>query len=535
MVGRLDLGTMELHGKHLIGESLSCAGTSVFSAVDPATGSSLEPTYTDATRAEVDAALALAVRAHRTPVPADKQAGFLEAAAASIDALGDTLAERAQAETGLPVARLTGERGRTVAQLGTFAALVREGSWVDARIDRPLPDRAPVPRPDLRRMLVPLGPVVVFGASNFPLAFSVAGGDTASALAAGCPVVVKGHPSHPGTSELVARAILAAARETGMPEGTFSLVHGRRNEVGEWLVTHPATRAVGFTGSLRGGRALYDLAARRPEPIPVFAEMGSINPVFVLPGAAAVRSDAIATGMAGSVTLGVGQFCTNPGALVVLEGPETERLIDSLAERLADVPAGVMLNEGILRSYHASSRELAEHEGVSPVVTAVSEPDDRALPAAHRTSAKRFLENTALRGEVFGPSTLVVTCEDADEMLEVAVSIEGQLTATIHREPVDDGLAARLAACLVDRVGRLLYDGFPTGVEVSPAMQHGGPYPASTDSRMTSVGTAAIQRFARPVCWQSSPHDLLPEELRDDNPRGLLRQIDGVGTRDPVG
>lgn len=526
---------MNLHAKHMIGNTLARAGTETFSATDPARGEALEPPYADATRDEVHAAMDLAARAHRQPVTAEQRADFLERAAANVDALGDTLTARGSAETGLPPARLEGERGRTVNQLKMFAALVREGSWVEARLDRPLPDRTPVPRPDLRRMLVPIGPVVVFGASNFPLAFSVAGGDTASALAAGCPVVVKGHPSHPGTSELVASAIVEAARETDMPEGTFSLLHGHRNEVGALLVTHPEARAVGFTGSLRGGRALFDLAAKRPDPIPVFAEMGSINPVFVLPGALESRRDAIATGFSGSLTLGVGQFCTNPGVLVALEGEATSGLLEQLAARLSDAPEGVMLNEAILSSYQRLAHRLGQSEGVEPVLAAAASDSTRASPAVFKTTASHFMADPALREEVFGPASLAVVCRDPDEMLRVAESLEGQLSATIHREPVDDELAGRLAARLKDRVGRLLYDGFPTGVEVSPAMQHGGPYPASTDPRTTSVGTAAIARFARPVCWQNSPHALLPPELRDENPRGILRQIDGVPSREGVG
>src|SRR5499427_6959579 len=393
-----------------------------------------------------------------------------------------------------------------------FADLIREGSWVDARIDTPLPDRRPIPKPDLRRMLVPVGPVAVFGSSNFPLAFSVAGGDTASALAAGCPVVVKAHPAHPGTSEMVARAIASAVAATGMPAGVFSMLHGVGHEVGLGLVKHPLTRAVGFTGSLRGGRALFDAAASRPDPIPVYAEMGSVNPVFVLPGALRERAEAIAEGLKNSVTLGVGQFCTCPGLAVGLLDENFARFADKLGGLIAGAQPGTMLYPGILEGYEAGVKRLSDLEGLQTTQSRI-EPDaakTEARPAVFSTNARTFMRHHELREEVFGPSTVVVSCDSRQEMERVARNLEGHLTATIHGTAEDLRDYDWLVSILENKAGRLIFNGYPTGVEVCASMHHGGPYPATTDSRSTSVGTAAINRFVRPIAYQNFPQSLLP-------------------------
>lgn len=523
---------MKLQGCQLIGRGESRDGTSTFRGVEPATGAELEPAFAEATEEEVDRALALAAAAHPAFEDAgrERRAEFLERAAAGIEALGDALLERAQAETALPPARLAGERGRTCGQLRAFAGVVRAGNYLNARIDRADPERSPLPKPDVRSMERALGPVAVFGASNFPLAFSVAGGDSTSALAAGCPVVVKGHPAHPGTSELVARVLIEAAADCGLPEGTVSMVQGAGYEVGARLVEHPATRAVAFTGSLAGGRALFDLAAQRPDPIPVFAEMGSINPVFVLPGALAARGEALAQGLAGSVTLGVGQFCTNPGLVVLQKGAAAEAFVEHLRVGLSDVGEGSLLHAGIRSGFERGRDQLAAVAEVESLLEfAAIAGSSGAQPALFLASAATLLAEPSLQDEVFGPSTLVITCEDAAEMRAVAGALAGQLTGTIQAEGGgDDELAAELAGLLAQRVGRVLYGGFPTGVEVCSAMVHGGPYPASTDARSTSVGMRAIERFTRPVAYQSFPQALLPLELRDAGPPSMRRLVDGV-------
>ena len=412
--------------------------------------------------------------------------------------------------------RLQMERARTTGQLRMFSMLIKEGSWVDVRIDRPDATRKPFPKPDLRRMLIPIGPVVVFAASNFPLAFSVPGGDTASALAAGCPVVVKAHPAHPGTSEMIGQLILQAAHETGMPPGVFSLLHGRSNELGAALVKHPLTRAVGFTGSLRAGRALFDLAASRPEPIPVYAEMGSTNPVFLLPGALAAHGKLIAEGLRQSVTIGVGQFCTNPGLILALNDDTTQQFIDAAGALMSETAPGTMLYGGLRDSYEAGVGRFKAIGGVRVAGssnTAVDTRKTQVAPTLFTADARTYLENPTLRQELFGPATIVVT-GSRDELKQIASSLEGHLTATIQGTAADMAEHYELVAILERKVGRLLFNGFPTGVEVAPAMQHGGPYPATTDSRTTSVGTAAIERFVRPLCYQDFPDALLPEELR---------------------
>jgi len=529
--------TLRLHGENLVGRALSREGESVFRAVNPATLEDLEPDFHEATPDEIDSALTLAAdafRAHRK-LPPDRRAGLLEAIAQEIESLGDELVARACAETGLPEARIKGERQRTVGQLRMFAQLVTEGSWVDARIDRGQPDRQPTPKPDIRRMLTALGPVVVFGASNFPLAFSVAGGDTTSALAAGCPVVVKAHPSHPGTSELVGMAIREAVARCRFHPGTFSLLHSRAPETSIGLVTHPATSAVGFTGSYRAGKAIFDAASSRPDPIPVYAEMGSVNPVFLLPGALSERSLQIAEGLAQSVCLGVGQFCTNPGLVFGIRSTGLDQFIEGTERRIGKTPPGTMLNEGIRNAYERGVEHFREAEGVTVAVrvrVAGEEARTLAGSAFIITDDDTFQENSWLAEEVFGPCTVLVACASAERMQEIAAALQGNLTATIHGTEQDLAEHRGLVHLLEEKAGRLIFNGFPTGVEVCAAMHHGGPFPATTDPKFTSVGTAAIYRFARPVCYQDFPQWALPEELQDGNPRGIWRQIDGRMTKD---
>ena len=528
-----------LTGSNFVGPRESRAGAVSFHAQDPATGRALEPAFVEATLAEVDTAARSAEAAFEAfaAVPATRRAAFLRAIAAQLLALGEALLERAQAETALPRPRLEGERGRTASQARLFADLVEEGSWVDARIDRAQPDRQPVPKPDLRRLLVPVGPVAVFGASNFPLAFSVAGGDTVSALAAGCPVVVKAHPAHPGTSELAARAVLAAAAETGMPDGVFSMVHGPSPAVGQALVSHPAIQAVGFTGSFRGGRALFDAAARREQPIPVFAEMGSANPVFVLPDALATRGEEIAKALAASVTLGCGQFCTNPGLTFVAPSAEAEAFVARLGGLLAESPAGTMVHAGIKAAYDAELEAVSAIPGVSVAARAAGRGPNvatEAQPALLLADAAAFAAHDRLGEEIYGPATLAVRCSSKEELLAAVRRLRGHLTATVHATERDLAGFPELLPLLARKAGRVVLNGVPTGVEVTHAMHHGGPWPATTDPRATSVGTAAILRFARPVSFQDVPSSLLPEELQDANPRGIWRLVDGRLTRDPL-
>ncbi|MCB9314823.1 MAG: aldehyde dehydrogenase (NADP(+)) [Lewinellaceae bacterium] len=523
---------MSIHGKNMIAGTLSAAGTQQIQAQDPATGAALEGQFTLATEQEINQALegAQAAFAGYRRKTAQQRAEFLRAIGEQITALGHTLIERAMAETGLPQARLEGERGRTVGQLNKFADTLLEGSWVQARIDRAQPDRTPLPRPDVRSMYIPLGPVAVFGASNFPLAFSVAGGDTASALAAGCPVIVKAHPSHPGTSELVAGAIAAAAQKTDMPAGVFSMLHGGVHE-SRMLVQHPLLKAVGFTGSFKAGRALYDLAAVRPEPIPVYAEMGSVNPVFILPDFLKTRGAEIAAGLCGSVTLGVGQFCTNPGLVVTTDTAGLSKFLETLGPHIQNTPAGTMLNAGINAAYESNLEALARRPGVTVLAKGQNATgQNQGTAALLRVSAAHFLEDAQLQEEVFGPSTLVVAGNDAGQLGQVIAALQGQLTATIYGTEQDFRDFPDIMDQLAQKAGRLLFGGFPTGVEVCDAMVHGGPYPATTDSRSTSVGTAAIFRFVRPVAFQNFPDGLLPDALQDGNPLGVFRMVDGKWT-----
>lgn len=516
-------------GAILIGNSEEKSETS-YRAIAPATGQAIEPPFTAAGPEHVDRACALAEAASVpfAETPPETRAAFLEAIAARIAAIGDELIERAMVETGLPRMRLEGERGRTIGQLQLFAQVLREGSWAGLTIDRALPERAPLPRPDLRLRKLALGPVVVFGASNFPLAFSVAGGDTASAFAAGCPVIVKGHSAHPGTGELVARAIRQAVTDCGLPDGTFSYLPATR-EAGTALVADHRVKAVGFTGSRPGGVAIMRTAAARAEPIPVYAEMSSINPVVLFPAALADRAEALGAAFVGSLTLGAGQFCTNPGLVIAPEGTDLDRFLAAAAQAMSVSPAQDMLSPGIHAAYGQGVGALAEHDAVTTLARGIA-PDGphQAQGALFRTSAAQFLADPALGAEVFGSSSLVITVVDMAEATRVIAALEGQLTATLILDSADEDAAAELLPVLERKVGRILVNGWPTGVEVCHAMVHGGPFPSTSDGRTTSVGAMAIERFLRPVCYQNMPGALLPQGLRDDNPWQAPRRIDGT-------
>ncbi len=521
---------MKLTGKNIIGNGKSGEGKDTFTAFDPVRNEPVPIEFHEATDSEIETAMTKAESAFGEygRRSGSEKAAFLESIAEGIDALGDELIERCNMETGLPVGRLAGERARTTGQLKLFAGMLREGSWVDARIDTADPDRKPAPRPDIRSMLRPLGPVAVFGASNFPFAFSVAGGDTTSALSAGCPVVFKAHPAHPGTCEMVGAAIVDAARKTGMPDGTFSMLHGRSTRVGMALVTHRFARAVGFTGSFRGGKALYDAAVRRPDPVPVYAEMGSSNPVFILPHALRERKEEIAKGLAASVTLGVGQFCTNPGLVFYRRSDGAAEFQTAAAAEFAGVTAAPMLTGAISGAYRKGVDNLMKRSDVRSL--GEGKPGGGALDGvAHllSTTARNFLNDRNLEEENFGPSTMAVTADDESELIEIAERLGGHLTITLHATDSDLKEHADLIAILERKAGRLIINGFPTGVEVCHAMVHGGPFPATTDSRTTSVGTRAILRFARPVCYQGFPDGLLPDELKNANPVGIMRMVNG--------
>jgi NADP-dependent aldehyde dehydrogenase len=527
----------KLAGRSIIGSREGAEAREPFFALNAATGEPLPTGFSTATPAEIEQAAHLSCEASAVygRLTGKEKGAFLRKIAANIESLGDELIERAHQETALPKARLQGETARTCGQLRLFAQLVEEGSWVGARIDRADPDRKPAPKPDLRAMLRPLGPVAVFGASNFPIAFSVAGGDTASAFAAGNPVIVKAHPAHPGTSELAGQAIRESVRQCALPEGVFSLLFDGGTKVGVALVTHPMIKAVGFTGSHAAGRVLMDLAAARPEPIPFFGEMSSTNPVFILPGASRERAETIAAGLHASFTLGAGQFCTKPG-LVFLPQGETGEGLARKVQKLVGQPAQFqLLTPGIRSSYRSAIAKRKQDSAVRPVADAsalLAESDTPVGAVLFETDAASFLKNSALAGEIFGPTTLLVRHSSREELLEIARGLDGHLTATIQGTEEDLRDFADLIAILETKVGRLVFNGFPTGVEVSHAMVHGGPYPATSDGRFTSVGSQAIFRFARPVCYQGFPDHALPEELRDANPLGIWRMIDGQMTRE---
>jgi NADP-dependent aldehyde dehydrogenase len=520
---------MTITGDIIIGSSFVTSPQRSFHATNPATSVRLEPAFAFAGEAEIDRAAELAWAAFDIYRETDieTRARFLETIADNIMALGDELVERGTAETGLSAARFEIERARTVNQLKLFAAVVRKGEWLDIRIDTALPERKPFPRPDIRLREIAIGPVAVFGASNFPLAFSVAGGDTAAALAAGCPVIVKGHPAHPGTGELVGRAIQAAVATLGLPEGVFSLLLGMA-ETGAALVKHPRIKAVGFTGSRGGGLALVGIAAARAEPIPVYAEMSSINPVFILPAALAERTESIAKSYAASLALDAGQYCTNPGLVFALNGPDLEAFIAHAEAALATQPASAMLTPGIHEAFDKGVGALASNPAVQILARGLANTDDNSTPPAlFLTDAKSFETDERLGHEVFGASSLIVRCNSIEEMIEAAERMEGQLTATLQLDAADIDVAKRLLPTLERKVGRILANGWPTGVEVSHAMVHGGPFPATSDSRSTSVGTLSIRRFLRPVSYQNLPDALLPVVLQAQASTGLPRLFDG--------
>jgi alpha-ketoglutaric semialdehyde dehydrogenase len=526
---------MAITGEMLIGASAVRGTEGDIQGINPATGEKLQPAFGGGGPAEVERACALAAEAFDTfrQTSPEQRAAFLEAAAQAILDLGDELIERAVTESGLPRGRIEGERGRTVGQLRMFADVVRDGGWVDARIDPAQPERKPLARSDIRQRHIAVGPVAVFGASNFPLAFSVGGGDTASALAAGCPVVVKGHSAHPGTSELVGRAIQSAVKASGLPEGVFSLLMGSGAKVGATLVADPRIQAVGFTGSFSGGTALMKIAQGRPHPIPVYAEMSSINPVFLLPAAMAKRADGIGKGFVGSLTMGAGQFCTNPGLVLAVEGKELDAFVASASEALKASAAQTMLTPGIFKAYEEGVSRLSTNNRVETVVEGLTGAGpNQGRAALFSTTAEHFAAAPALQEEVFGSASLIIRCPDLETMLGLAEKLEGQLTATIQMEPEDLELARKLVPVLERKVGRILVNGYPTGVEVGHAMVHGGPWPSTSDGRTTSVGSLAIRRFLRPVAYQDFPDALLPEVLREGNPQGLWRRTDGQLGRD---
>ncbi|WP_458792608.1 aldehyde dehydrogenase (NADP(+)) [Yoonia sp. MH D7] len=499
------------HGAHLIAGKRVSADAKFTSS--PASGTAFEFSAGSPDLVSQACAAAHAAFPRFAASSREERAVLLETIADELDARGDQITEIGTSETGLPGARLQGERGRTTGQLRLFATHIREGAYLDRRHDTALPDRMPLPRPDLRTMQRPVGPVAVFGASNFPLAFSTAGGDTAAALAAGCPVVVKGHGAHPGTGEIVGDAIVASLDKLGMDGGIFSLVQGGTRQVGEALVTDSRIKAVGFTGSLGGGRALFDLCAKRPEPIPFFGELGSVNPMFILPEAAAARSADLGAGWAGSLTMGVGQFCTNPGIAIIVDGPEADAFVNAASEGLKAVAAQTMLTDGMADAYRDGARRVSEGAGVKSLLTSTCEGRS-AAPYLFDVSAKDWMANEELAEEVFGPLGLVVRVKDAEQLQAVAANFKGQLTATLHMDDGDIDLARALLPTLEQMAGRVLANGFPTGVEVADTMVHGGPYPASTNFGATSVGTLSIRRFLRPVCYQNLPEALLPADLR---------------------
>jgi 2,5-dioxopentanoate dehydrogenase len=525
-------------GHNHIGFTTSAEGDQKINVFSTLQQNFLPEEFTLATDSEIEEALAKAKAAFNSykKTSTEARAVFLETIAEEIISIGDALIQRAMLESGLLEARLVGERGRTVNQLKLFASLLREGSWVEAVIDPAQPDRKPLPRADLRKMLFPIGPVVVFGASNFPFAFSTAGGDTASALAAGCPVIVKAHNSHLGTNELVANAITAAAIKCGMPDGVFSSLIGEGSKLGQTLAKHPEVKAIGFTGSYKAGMALYNTAVNdRETPIPVYAEMSSINPVLVLPGKVKEDSDKIATQLAGSITLGVGQFCTNPGLLFVIDSDETKYFIQKLGSQLAAVPEAVMLNKTICQSYYEERKKLADQRGVKSLHFGNDKSGSfKGSPALLEVNANDFIANAELQNEVFGPASLVVICNNESELFEAIQSLHGQLTGTVFSTANDITTYTETIDALTEKVGRVIYNSVPTGVEVCHAMVHGGPFPATTDGRTTSVGTEAIKRFIRPVCYQDCPEEALPDALKDANPLGIMRKVDGRYTREAI-
>ena len=524
-------------GENHIGIKRSAKGGKTYTTFNPKLNIENEQIFTEATSEEINQAAELAAEAFKSFSKKSglEKANFLRAIADEIIAMGDDLIAMYQSETGLPEGRAKGERGRTIGQLSSFATMLEEGSWVAATIDTADLDRKPIPKQDIRKMLVPLGPVVVFGASNFPFAYSTAGGDTASALAAGCPVICKSHPMHAGTGEMVSDAIIRAAQKTNMPNGVFSNLNSSGIEVGIELVTHPDVKAVGFTGSIQGGRALYNIAAQRDEPIPVFAEMGSVNPVVLLPKAIQNRGEALAKTYAGSITLGSGQFCTNPGLILGIKSDSLTDFINTLSEEIVKLEPSCMLHPTIIGNYEKNKQTAIQQEGLT--VNADFQDSvavNYARQAIVTVNGLTFLNNTTLHQEVFGPFSMLVICKDANELKQVISHLEGQLTGTILGEEEELQNFPELIDALQNRVGRIIFNGVPTGVEVCPAMLHGGPYPASTDSRFTAVGVHAVNRWVRPFSFQSWPNKLLPNELTDENPLGIIRLVNGKNSKDKI-
>ncbi|MEM9078054.1 MAG: aldehyde dehydrogenase (NADP(+)) [Bacteroidota bacterium] len=517
--------------ENIINGKPSSEGKTFIQSVNPVTQEQLPEKFVVATPEEVDKACSSAYKAHKIyrNKSGKEKAVFLRTIAEEIEKLGEVLVHRAMTETGLPEGRIVGERGRTCNQLRLFADLVEEGSWVNAIIDEALPNRQPLPRVDIRKMLISIGPVAVFTASNFPLAFSTAGGDTASALAAGCPVIVKAHPAHIGTNALVAQTISNAVEHCGLPKGVFSSLNGEI-KTGQYLVRHPFIKAVGFTGSYAGGRALFDLANNRAEPIPVYAEMGSNNPIFVLNEKLNTHSQPMAQVIANSVNLGAGQFCTNPGILVVEQSEATQAFLEDLTQEFEKLSSDIMLGEGIHSKYLQRKNEFSNSSGVSMLFDSISETW-KAGPALAMVSASAFVKNKLLHEEVFGPFTIAIICKNRAELLEVGNAMHGQLTATLMGTDKDFEEAAELIEVLGEKAGRLIFNGVPTGVEVCPAMHHGGPFPSTSNAIFTSVGTDAIKRFARPVSFQNMPKELLPNELQDGNPLEIWRTVNGQLTK----
>ena len=518
-------------GKNYIGNSLSAKGAITFKTFNPILNIENELTFYEASNDELEEAVNLASIAFKEfrKTTGKQKALFINTIADEILALDDLLIETYCSETGLPAGRAKGERGRTIGQLRNFANLVAEGSWVEASIDTADPERTPAPKPDLRKMLIPLGPIVVFGASNFPLAYSTAGGDTAAAFAAGCPVIVKSHPMHAGTGELIASAIVKATIATGMPNGVFSNLNSSGIAVGVDLVKHPKVKAVGFTGSIKGGRALLDLAAKREEPIPVFAEMGSVNPVVILPEALHKNGKNLAKTYAGSITLGTGQFCTNPGLLLGIKSAELTAFIQNLGKEILQIQPSVMLHPTIIGAYEANKDNTIAQNNIEVVAQYNDEVQPNfAQQVITTVEGQTFLDNSSLHQEVFGPFSMVVQCKDTRQLEEIISQLEGQLTGTIIAENDEIVSHSKIIEALQNRVGRIIYNGVPTGVEVSPSMVHGGPYPSSTDSRFSAVGINSIKRWVRPFSFQDWPNSLLPDELKDENPLGISRHEDGV-------
>jgi len=524
-------------GKNYIGNQLSAKGSKTYKTFNPQLNVENEYIFTEASSEEIREATSLAAAAFKTfrTLSGERKAAFLNAIADEILALDDELLDTYVSESGLPKGRAQGERGRTIGQLRSFAKVVHEGSWVEATIDTAQPERQPMPKVDLRKMLVPLGPIVVFGASNFPLAFSTAGGDTAAAFAAGCPVIVKSHPMHAGTGELVASAIVKATEKTSMPNGVFSNLNSSGIEVGQELVQDANVKGVGFTGSIRGGRALFDVAAKRPEPIPVFAEMGSVNPVVILPIALRNRGNDLAETYAKSITLGAGQFCTNPGLILGIKGIELNNFISKLSEEIVKQEPSCMLHPSIIGAYEKNKANALSQFGLEAV--ADFDGDVKAnygQQTITTVDGNIFLENATLHQEVFGPFSMVVQCESTEQLEAIIAKLEGQLTGTIIADNDELSNYSRVVEGLKNRVGRVIFNGVPTGVEVCPAMNHGGPYPASTDSRFTAVGIHSIKRWVRPFSYQDWPNALLPDELKNENPTHISRLIDGVQTNNKI-